>query len=66
MFGSKFGLMHVPTGGTWQVKRFPHPHGMTSTISKAVLITIEMKVRTAHPIPILPILSAITSSFFYK
>jgi len=66
MFNSKFGLSHVPIGGFWQVNRFPHPHGITSTISKAVLIIIEQKVRTAHPIPILPILSAITASFFYK
>jgi len=63
MFKAKFGLTHVPTGGSWQSKIFPHPHGIISTISKAVLVTIEKKVRRAQPTPTFPILEAITPSF---
>merc|ERR1719272_1241684 len=60
MSKTKFGLVHVPGGGTWQSKIFPHPHGIISTISKAVLVTIEKKVRRAQPTPTLPILEAMT------
>ena len=48
------------------MKIFKHPHGITLTISKIVLTIIEKNVRTAQAIPRLPILSAITSSFFYN
>jgi len=58
----KFGLVHVSIGGTWQSKIFPHPHGIISTISKTVLVTIEKKVRRAQPTPTLPILEAMTPS----
>jgi len=64
MLSEKFGLVQVPGCGGWQVKMFPHPHGIISTISKAVLMTIEQKVRTAQVTPTLPILLAITSSLF--
>ena len=49
-----------------QLKIFPQPHGMHPVISRATLTSIAPKVRTAHAIPNLPILSAITSSFYCR
>jgi len=64
---SKFGVTHLSDiGGVTQAVRFPHPHGIQSIASNKVLISIARNVRTAHPIPTLPILLAIVSSFSYK
>jgi len=49
-----------------QLMRFPHPHGMTSTISRIDLRIIEANVNKAAKTPTLPIFVAMTSSFFYK
>ena len=63
MLRAKFGTLQVPTGGSTQVVMFPQPHGSISNTSRAVLTSIAMKVKTAQPIPTLPIFDAIASSF---
>lgn len=60
---AKFGTSQVPFGGSTQVVMFPQPHGSISNTSRAVLISIAMKVKMAQPIPTLPIFDAIASSF---
>jgi hypothetical protein len=63
---AKFGTSQVPFGGSTQVVRFPQPHGSISNTSRAVLTSIAMKVKTAQPIPTLPIFDAIASSFSWR
>lgn len=53
-------------GSASQFIRFPHPHGMTLSISRIDLKIIEAKVNKAAKTPTLPIFVAMTSSFFYK